>query len=218
MSEPKLLSKIEFASFLIYSPRGQNEVSVKSRKVRDAIKHDAPGRIDEIVKRLSTETSKFPGWFGPKVSVIPMPRSSPFPKGPFITPATTLWVGKRICEALQIHGLAGEITPCLERTRAIKKSAYSAPGDRPSASEHYETLACHPLLNLADHILIVDDVITKGSTMLAAVSRVSEAFPNAKVRGFTLLRTMGLVPEVDKILDCCVGAITYQNGKVDREP
>ncbi|MEM1447466.1 MAG: hypothetical protein AAF957_06835 [Planctomycetota bacterium] len=39
-------------------------------------------------------------------------------------------------------------------------------------------------------LTVVDDVITRGATMLAAVARLEETFPSAEVRGFALIRTI----------------------------
>jgi Na+/citrate or Na+/malate symporter len=48
---------------------------------------------------------------------------------------------------------------------------------------------------MPERILLVDDVITKGRTLIAAATRVHEAFPQAPICAFALLRTMGLVAE-----------------------
>jgi hypothetical protein len=69
-----------------------------------------------------------------------------------------------------------------------------------------------------DGIVLVDDVITKGRTLLAAATRVHEAFPNARIRAFALLRTMGMVPEIGQLLDPCVGEIRWQGGDAHRNP
>ena len=67
-------------------------------------------------------------------------------------------------------------------------------------------------------ITVVDDVVTKGNTLLAAVSLLGSVFPNATVRGFAVLRTMGLVPEIDRIVDPCEGEVTWNGWDADRQP
>ena len=54
--------------------------------------------------------------------------------------------------------------------------------------------------------------------MLAAVTRVAEAFPEAEVRAFALLRTMGLVENVERIVDSCQGTIRWDGSEVHRSP
>ena len=67
-------------------------------------------------------------------------------------------------------------------------------------------------------ITVVDDIVTKGATLLAAASRVAEAFPGAEVRTFALLRTMGLVENVERIVDPCQGTISWTGVDVERDP
>jgi predicted amidophosphoribosyltransferase len=114
-------------------------------------------------------------------------------------------------------GLGREVLACLRRTEAVPKSALAAPGGRPSVERHFETMEVDRSLLRPSRITVVDDVVTKGATLLAAVSRVAEAFPDAEVRAFALLRTMGFV-EIEKILDPCTGTITLRNGEAVREP
>jgi adenine/guanine phosphoribosyltransferase-like PRPP-binding protein len=67
-------------------------------------------------------------------------------------------------------------------------------------------------------IVMVDDVITKGRTLLAAAIRLYEAFPNADIRAFALVRTMGFVPDVRQPLDPCLGVVRWAAGDARREP
>jgi len=64
----------------------------------------------------------------------------------------------------------------------------------------------------------VDDVITKGRTLLAAAIRVREAFPGAQVRAFALVRTMGLVPDIGRLLAPCKGVISWVGNDAHRDP
>lgn len=59
---------------------------------------------------------------------------------------------------------------------------------------------------------------TKGRTLLAAAARVREAFPNAQIRAFALLRTMGFLAGVDHLLDPALGEIRWQHGDARRIP
>lgn len=218
-SDIKLVSKLEFASFLIYSPRGKSPISAKSQRVMEAIKSHAPGRIDLFIEKLAENAQQFPGWFGRDVTVVPVPKSFPFPHQRFVTPENSLWVSKEICLAMIKHGLASEMIPCLRRVTPVKKSAFSKPGERPSIVNHLESMECDLALSKKKNILVVDDVITKGRTMFAAASLIKAMFPSLNIRGFALLRTMGLVQEVDHIMECCAGGILeYKNDDVSREP
>jgi len=55
-------------------------------------------------------------------------------------------------------------------------------------------------------ILIVDDVITRGTMLLAALSRLHDSFPHATIRAFAMVRTMSGL-EVAHPVDMCRGRI-----------
>jgi hypothetical protein len=179
--------------------------------VRDAVKAARSDILERSVLKLG-ELGGMEPFLGPDVVLVPAPRSAP------IRDVTTLWPAQRICTQLVAGKLGREVLPCITRTMAVPKSAFAASGERPDASRHYETMAVEVGLMRGARIAVVDDIITKGATLLAAASRVQEAFPEAEVRAFALLRTMGLVEEVEKILDPCRGTITLARGEVVRDP
>jgi predicted amidophosphoribosyltransferase len=106
----------------------------------------------------------------------------------------------------------------LSRERAVAKSSFARPGERPSASEHYESMTALPAIDAGNNIVIVDDVVTKGSTALAAASRIVEVVPEASVRVFAMIRTKGLVPDIDRIVEPTVGTIRLSFDAGDRHP
>ena len=74
-------------------------------------------------------------------------------------------------------------------------------------------------LTAPERIVLIDDVVTKGATLLAGASLVRDAFPGVQVDCFALVRTLGLQPEVDQIVDPVVGTITRNPwGGADRRP
>lgn len=67
-------------------------------------------------------------------------------------------------------------------------------------------------------ITVVDDVVTKGATLLGAASLLAGAFPRAEIRAFALVRTQGYVKDIERILDPVVGRISRtRNGGADRQ-
>lgn len=214
MNPPSLLSEVRFGAFLVYSPRGSSEVSQRSRVWRDAIKHDRTPGISEAVARLAAE---FAGTdlgevLGPDIALVPAPKSSPLVEG-------ALWPARRIADELVARGLGREVVPCVRRAVRVPKSAFAGAGERPSVKTHLDSLTVENVLARPARITVVDDVITKGSTLLAVASFVQDFFPGADLRGFAMLRTMGLQPEVEKILEPCVGTIRLTAwGEADRQP
>ncbi|MHB1047516.1 MAG: hypothetical protein ACYC4P_16055 [Thermoanaerobaculia bacterium] len=216
-------SSLEFGSLLIYSPRGTGETSVRSREIVGRIKNDGPGpfpperMIDFAVRRLLEELPGSPlaSFFPAGATIVPVPRSAP------IKDAHALWIPRRIADGLVSCDIGAAVEPLLIRTSAVRKSAWSTPGNRPSLEDHVASLdvAPTPPLGSPDDIVLVDDVVTKGATLLASASVLSKAFPSARIRAFALIRTMGLVPDVDRILSPCTGAISrLRDGTVDRRP
>lgn len=130
-----------------------------------------------------------------------------------------LWPSKLIADVLQENGLGSSVWPCIERIQPLRRSSKSAPEHRPNVQEHYETLQVtsdllHPL-----EITLVDDVLTKGTTTYACFLRLKERFPDSIIRVFAMFRTLGLVGEIDVVVEPTVGKIThFASGKVYRDP
>ena len=53
---------------------------------------------------------------------------------------------------------------------------------------HYDSLDVEPAADVCGDLVLIDDVVTKGRTLLAAAWRLQEAFPQARVRAFALLQ------------------------------
>jgi predicted amidophosphoribosyltransferase len=106
----------------------------------------------------------------------------------------------------------------LFRQVAVPKSATAAAGQRPGPDKHYNSLAVAPNVNLlVASITIVDDVITRGATLIACYARLREIYPQTPIQCFSLIRTMSNV-EVDSVLDPVAGIVTYHGGSLHRHP
>ncbi len=128
------------------------------------------------------------------------------------------WPGRRICEELVSQGLGAQIDECLVRKRPVRKSAFADPGTRPTPQEHLESMAVRPVLAVPARVTVVDDFITKGATLIAACSLVSELFPEADVSAFAMIRTVGY-GEIVKIVEPCIGVVRMNAyGGADRVP
>jgi len=71
---------------------------------------------------------------------------------------------------------------------------------------------------VGERITLVDDFVTKGNTLLGAASRLATALSSVKPTAFPLVRTMGLQPDVERIVDPCVGTIRRSGSGEDRQP
>jgi hypothetical protein len=68
------------------------------------------------------------------------------------------------------------------------------------------------------HIVLIDDVVTKGRTLLAAALRLEEAVPRVDLRAFALLRTMGYAGDICQFLAPCEGKIEWNGDDARRSP
>jgi predicted amidophosphoribosyltransferase len=168
-------------------------------------------RVEQLLREHCAGNGVLTPIFSRGVTLVPMPRSAPLV-------AAAFWPAERICNAIVAAGLAARIAPVLRRTAAVPKSSRAPPGGRPLVSRHFETLSAQALLDMGSHIVLVDDVVTKGSTALAAAFRLAECYPEASITLFAAVRTKGLVPEIDRIIEPTSGMIYLAEDEGDRRP
>ena len=213
-------SRLAFAAFLQYSLRGTSAISKHSKDVTLAIKRDSFIRghrvIDFAARRIREERAKYlflSAHFNGSVTLVPAPRSSP------LRDPKALWPPLRICQSLKAAGCAAAVLPCLKRVKPVTKSATAGSAERPDPETHYESLEVEQQATLRPPAIItlVDDVITRGSTFLAMHQRLAEAFPQAEIRCFAIVRTMSGV-EVDLIMSPVEGLILFDGTKPRRRP
>jgi predicted amidophosphoribosyltransferase len=159
--------------------------------------------IDHAVQRLAERIGDSPlrTLLDESVLLVPTPRRAPLVKG-------GLWPAHRICEELVRRELAASISPIVERTVPTPKSAFAIdPKDRLKAAEHYATMAAsRPLGELPVRVVVVDDFVTRGATMLATASHVGDIFPHAEISAFSLVRSLSQ-GEVENIIAPCLEMI-----------
>jgi len=212
-------SKLAFASFLQYAPRGKSDLSVLSCNVTYQVKQD--GRvgnyriIDFSGRRLAEETASRPflkDYFNKSVTLIPVPRSSPLVR------PDALWPPLRLCQSIMAQGLAANILPCVQRVHSVQKSATARSGQRPGPQAHYDsTEVAGRMLFTPEAITLVDDVITRGSSFVGLVPRVQETFPGIEIRCFALVRTISS-GDIKNILDPIEGTISFNGVDLQRYP
>jgi predicted amidophosphoribosyltransferase len=216
---PNCLSEVGFGSFLAYSPKGSSELSRRSRTWTYNIKQDKEGAIARVVDALAREiaagnaASVLRPILTPTALLVPCPRSAPLVGG-------GLWPSERIAQALKGRGFGADVAPILKRRTPIRASSTAPRGERPSVQEHIDTMDATDdrVMYTPREVVVVDDVVTKGSTLLAAASWIRELYPDAEVKTFALVRTLGLQPEIDTLIASCGGTIRYAYGKAVREP
>jgi len=213
------IPKVEFGSLLTYSPRGTSKRAQAAKAAMINLKNDnvlSSGILtsEYIVQAMKKEINTFPfaDYFNSNAVLVPAPKSS-------LLKPNTLWVPQRITTALVNNGLGKSSEACLERITAVTRSSGQRIGaNRPKAIQHYESMRVHEILFEPKEIVLVDDVITRGATILGGVNRLAEAFPDAKIRGFAMMRTMSVPEKFSDVEAPCIGTITMYGENTSRDP
>jgi hypothetical protein len=221
MSYDLKLSELEFGSLLSYSPRGISESVRKARERMLDIKYDRyVGSQDGpiLISRYISDFIKkqignlpFAHLFDNDPVLVPVPNSSKMQ-------ADTLWVAHRLAIALFETGFGMGVANMLQRKIALPKAATSSPQDRPKAARHCQSLEILDTLAPPKHILLIDDVVTRGATLLGAANKLFKAYPGVDIRAFSAMRTISQTENFKDLFDPCVGRITLIGEETYREP
>lgn len=158
----------------------------------------------------------FHDFLGPDVVVLPAPGHAPVHSN-----ARRIWPLQDLATKLEQYTL-GQRHNWLQRTTKVQKSAFAAPGERLTSNDHYSTIElCHEttLLHPA-RVTVLDDVVTTGATLHACVRRVRDAFPDAEVRAFAIVRALGKVAVIDDMIEPVEDGtiILHPSGITSRKP
>jgi predicted amidophosphoribosyltransferase len=127
------------------------------------------------------------------------------------------WPAHELCAEFVKAGLGAQSLALIERAHRVSKAAFSGADERPTARMHFESFMCASQIGPSQHITVVDDLITRGATMLAAVAVLQRAYPAATVRGFALIRTMSDVA-IQNVTEPVEGRIVLRGDETFRRP
>jgi hypothetical protein len=216
---------LPFASCFAYLPGGSGPVYEEGRLLCARVKAADTAWLPHLAARVWLEArghGRGAVAFGGRVVLVPVPGSAPV--------QSAAWVGERLAWCLKEIGLAAEVWPVLRRRHPVRKSAFAAAGERPTVLEHYASFALwgkapidpYRLAGKRDEsglqLTLVDDVITRGRTMIAAARRLREAFPVAQIRAFALVRTLRPDEMLRQVFDPCEGEVRWVAGDARRYP
>ncbi len=217
------ITLLDYGSLLSYSPRGTSAEIQQAREVMKMIKADdffenSPIPVSEWIARTILEnkgTLPFASFFHKDTVLVPVPSSS-------LMQRDSLWVPSRIANALAKNGLGKEVIPFLKRETPVRKAAWSKASERPKAKEHIATMSVQGRISepSPSQILLVDDIVTRGATLLGAANRIVEALPMAQVNAFAAMRTISDSSDFETLYKPVLGSIRYRPGTEDtiRQP
>ena len=215
------LTRLEFASYLAYTPKGGGPEGESSRDLMRALKsgrlHGSPPatvstQVAEAFRILAQSRAEFAPFIRPGSVFVPVPSSSLRVEG-------ALWIPDELAKALSRRTEGSRVAQLLNRTQAIPKAATSIPTERPTTLRHYQTLAVQRELSDIEAITLVDDVITSGAALLGSANRILEAYPNCRINGFASLRTISRAEDLRNREEPVVGQIALRpNGRSLRRP
>jgi len=212
------ITYLDFGSLLCYCPRPTSKEMQDAYDLMLAIKKDAlltnpPMLVSEwIAKSVQDNLSNLPfaNFFQQNPVLVPVPKSS-------LMLPYTLWVPLRIATAMAKRGLGSSVDDCLVRVKAVNKAALSKPSERPKPKDHIASLSVQRRISgpPPQEILLVDDIITRGSTTLGAANKLAEAFPQTKIRVFGAMATISRAVDFSSLSKSLIGSIQYRPSAED---
>jgi hypoxanthine phosphoribosyltransferase len=102
--------------------------------------------------------------------------------------------------------------------KPLRKAATSLARDRPTALQHYESLEVKKMLSDPSEILLIDDIVTRGATLLGAANSLKKAFPRAHINAFAAMRSISPPDIFREVYDPCKGIISLDGRSTFRRP
>ena len=207
------LSALTFASCYIYAPRASGWLAAASRELCERVKSSHPfwlPRYAGFVYRSSLRDRQLAELFAPNTVLVPVPGSARSGAAP--------WAAFRLAVALSEVGFALRIWPGLRRQYSVTKSATAPSAARPTVHQHHDSFAVMRTTVAMRRIVLIDDVITKGRTLLAAAARLRGELPYAEIRAFALIRTQGFAQHIEHLTERCHGVVRWTGCDARREP
>jgi predicted amidophosphoribosyltransferase len=211
-TKPSLLS-VTFASFYVYSPRAVGWVAESSRAMCERVKTSHPlwlPRYAGTVYRSSLQDQQLSSLFARGAVLVPVPGSA--------RTSDARWPALELAVVLSEVGFSLPVWPGLRRRYAVTKSATAASAARPSVLQHFDSFVATPAITPMQRIVLIDDVVTKGRTLLAAAARLRNVLPEVDIRAFALIRTQGYAHHMEHLQEPCQGVIRWAGGDARREP
>ncbi len=174
--------------------------------------------VQLIRSKYGAEAMLLEGCLGPDVTLVPIPRSAKSPDGN----KEVFWPALKLCNHLVSEGLGKDVRQLVKRAVKIKKSAFCSPDERPDPDAHAKSMT----LDLGavgfippERITLVDDVVTRGSTLIGATILLRQSYPDLDISSFAWSRTTSGISTDAELLEASgpkVETIEYVDGELRR--
>ena len=208
---------LPYWSLLNYIPNKKYDQAQKSREVIAKVKSGNEKIIKQIISLIDERpiAEALKHFLTPRALLVPIPRSSLMMTG-------SVWPSKIIAEEMIKQGYGQQVKYMLERRIAVRKSSQQSSEDRPSIKEHIDSLhICAPAeLTDPETIILVDDVVTKGSIAIACFECLRNIYPDHRFMLFTIAKTQGFggTGELDALAPHTGIIRYYESGNCYRDP
>lgn len=152
--------------------------------LKDGVDFDRGSPYAFVARTLSSVGA---AW-NPESILVPLPRATLTPSNP----TSELWPAYRLCNALLAAKLGHRVATVLRRTREVQSSKRARSlEERPSVEDHITSLKASPppVVGPFD-VVLVDDVATRGSTLMAGMLALQQAGWTGGVSAFAAARTI----------------------------
>ncbi len=206
---------VRFGSCFVYSPHGAGENARYSRSLCLRVKtSDAewlPRYVETVLDHCDT-AQELVGFFSGETVMVPVPTY-------LRCTQRRVWGAACLASCLKEAGIPGTVWRGLHRVDAVRKSSTASGSKRPSVQKHYESLVVgRAPERVPARLLLIDDVVSTGRTLLACWIRLRERFPHTPISAFALIRTLGFVRATPRLVVPCVGRITWTGVDARRYP
>ncbi|MDR5591213.1 hypothetical protein [Christiangramia sp. SM2212] len=199
--------EFECGVLLNYSPRGTSDRAKNSRILKGRLKNANPKTINDVCRVLNNNENSevLRIFFENNQCLVPVPRSAPLLRN-------ALWPTLRIAELFVQNGIGSSVSTMVNRIDPVPKSSqfYSAE-DRPTISTHLRSLRVNPPPPDTNNFILIDDILTLGRTTTACALKIKEILPNANIKIFSLMRTIGRQDDIDLLLNPRTDYIYYNS-------
>ena len=208
--------ELYYTSIFSFSPRNMTEEGETAYEFVKCLKNNWPVRgkdfpsalVAKNLNKILQDSGSLRNVFHEWAILVPVPRAS-------LTREDNFWPSREIAKELESLKL-GKVLTLLERVERVNPSSKSRPQDRPTPTQHYRSFSIKKKLPSVDSVVLVDDVVTRGHTLMGAAWKIEEAYPDIGIHAFAAFRTISNPDEFRRFVEPVeLGTIIYRSDKDD---